>query len=140
MGTTSLAGAGRFSRRQFLSAAAASGTGVRAAVTTPAGKLAVWDLHSHLTGFEGVTPRDRMAAMVRFADRMGVDRMCVFMGYPLQENPAPEALRAQNDQVLEAILSAPQRAFGIVYLNPNHLEFSLREFDRCVRDGPMVGV
>ena len=78
--------------------------------------------------------------MVRFADRMGVDRMCVFMGYPIQENPAPEALRAQNDQVLEAITSAPQRAFGFVYLNPNYLEFSLREFDRCVRDGPMVGV
>jgi predicted TIM-barrel fold metal-dependent hydrolase len=27
-----------------------------------------------------------------------------------------------------------------VYLNPNHVAFSLQEFDRCVRDGPMVGV
>ena len=31
-------------------------------------------------------------------------------------------------------------ALGFVYLNPNHVEFSLEEFDRCVRDGPMVGV
>jgi predicted TIM-barrel fold metal-dependent hydrolase len=27
-----------------------------------------------------------------------------------------------------------------VYLNPNYLKASLDEFDRCVRDGPMVGV
>ena len=32
------------------------------------------------------------------------------------------------------------RAFGFVYLNPNHLQFSLDELNRCVRDGPMVGV
>jgi hypothetical protein len=32
------------------------------------------------------------------------------------------------------------RAFGFVYLNPNHVEASLAELDRCVRDGPMVGV
>ncbi|MGH9718921.1 MAG: amidohydrolase family protein, partial [Bryobacteraceae bacterium] len=44
------------------------------------------------------------------------------------------------DQVLQAISHWHHRAFGFVYLNPNHLEFSLRELDRCVRDGPMVGV
>lgn len=30
--------------------------------------------------------------------------------------------------------------FGFVYLNPTRLEFSSREFDRCVRDGPIVGI
>ncbi len=100
----------------------------------------IWDLHCHLNGFEGRTPAEKMAEMVRFADRLDVERMCVFMGYPFDENPSTETLRAQNDQVLEALKHAPDRAFGFVYLSPNHLDFSLREFDRCVRDGPMVGV
>jgi predicted TIM-barrel fold metal-dependent hydrolase len=32
------------------------------------------------------------------------------------------------------------RAFGFVYLNPKYVEASLAELDRCVQDGPMVGV
>ena len=42
--------------------------------------------------------------------------------------------------MLKALRPWPDRAFGFVYLNPKHLDFSLSEFDRCVRDGPMVGV
>ena len=45
-----------------------------------------------------------------------------------------------NDEVLRAISHFPQRAFGFVYLNPKHTDASLAELDRCVRDGPMVGV
>src|SRR5262249_5669026 len=55
-------------------------------------------------------------------------------------DPSPEELRRQNDEVLQALEHWRHRAFGFVYSNPNHLEFSLAEFDRCVRDGPMVGV
>jgi predicted TIM-barrel fold metal-dependent hydrolase len=62
------------------------------------------------------------------------------LGYPLLEDPAPDQLRETNDQVLRALNHRPDRTLGFVYLSPNHLEFSLREFDRCVRDGPMVGV
>jgi predicted TIM-barrel fold metal-dependent hydrolase len=56
------------------------------------------------------------------------------------EDPTTEQLTADNNTVLEAVKVAGRRAHGYVYLNPNHLEFSLQEFDRCVRDGPMVGV
>jgi uncharacterized protein len=100
----------------------------------------IWDLHCHLNGFEGRTPEEKMAEMVRYADRMGIDRLCVFMGYPFDTNPSPETLRAQNNQVLQAISHWGHRAAGFVYLNPNHLETSLDELNRCVRDGPMVGV
>jgi uncharacterized protein len=71
---------------------------------------------------------------------MEVERMCVFMGYPFSYDPAPDDLRAQNNQVLEALRVGRERMLGFVYLNPNHLDFSLTELDRCVRDGPMVGV
>ena len=42
--------------------------------------------------------------------------------------------------MLQAVRRFPDRAYGSVYLSPAYLEFSLQEFDRCVRDGPMVSV
>ena len=55
-------------------------------------------------------------------------------------DPSAEELRRQNDQVLQALSHWHHRAFGFVYVNPKHVEASLREIDRCVRDGPMVGL
>jgi predicted TIM-barrel fold metal-dependent hydrolase len=49
-------------------------------------------------------------------------------------------MRRQNDEVLRALRAHPDRAFGLVYLTPKHPKESLEELDRCVRDGPMVGV
>src|SRR5882724_954481 len=100
----------------------------------------IWDLHCHLSGFGGRTPDEKMADMIRFADRMGIDRLCVYMGVEHLVDPTPEQLRRQNDEALQAISHWHHRAFGFVYLNPNHLQFSLDELNRCVRDGPMVGV
>ncbi len=101
----------------------------------------IWDLHVHFTNFEGQTPHEKMADAVKFADRMGIERFMLFLGIPPHPaDPTPEELTRINDQVLEALQHWHHRAFGFVYLNPNHLDFSLKEFDRCVRDGPMVGV
>jgi len=100
----------------------------------------IWDLHCHLSGFEGRTSDEKMVQMILYADRMGVDRLCVYMGYPFDYDPSPEKLRAHNNQVLQAISHWHNRAFGFVYLNPKHLQFSLDELNRCVRDGPMVGI
>ncbi len=101
----------------------------------------IWDLHVHFTNFEGRTPDERMANLIRFADRMGVERFLLYLGFPPHpHDPTPEELTKINDQVLEALTHWHHRAWGMAYLNPNHLDFSLREFDRYVRDGPMVGV
>jgi predicted TIM-barrel fold metal-dependent hydrolase len=100
----------------------------------------IWDLHCHLEGFAGRTPDEKMAALIGFADRLGIERVCVFMGFPFLYDPTPEQISRQNDQVREALLHWRHRAFGFVYLSPKHVEFSLREFDRCVREGPMVGI
>jgi predicted TIM-barrel fold metal-dependent hydrolase len=99
----------------------------------------IWDVHCHLTG-DGRTPEERMARMIRFADRMGVERLCVFMGFPFVADPTPDILRQQNDQVLRAISHYHDLAFGFVYASGKHPEVSVREIDRCVKDGPMVGV
>jgi len=100
----------------------------------------IWDLHCHLSGVPGLTPEARLAALLSFADRLGISRLCVSMGLRFSEDPSPEDLRQQNDEVLRAIRRFPERAFGLVYLNPKHTQASLDELNRCVRDGPMVGV
>jgi predicted TIM-barrel fold metal-dependent hydrolase len=100
----------------------------------------MWDLHCHLNGADGRTPDERMVNLIRFADRLGIERLCVFMGYPFLYEPTPEQIREQNDQVLQALSHWHHRAFGFVYMSPQHLDFSLKEFDRCVKNGPMVGI
>lgn len=102
----------------------------------------IWDLHCHLTGgnVRGATPEDRLAHLIAYADRLGIERLCVYMGMKFSPDPAPETIRRQNDEVLRAIEKFPQRAFGFVYLNPKHVDASLAELERCVANGPMVGV
>ena len=99
----------------------------------------IWDVHGHLNA-PGDTPGERLDNLLKFADRMGIERVIVFMGYPFDYDPSPKEVRSQNDQVLQALERSRGRAFGFVYLNPKHTEESLDELDRCVRDGPMVGV
>lgn len=100
----------------------------------------IWDLHCHLPAFGGRTPEESVARMIETGDRLGIERYCVYMGSTWQNDPTPEQLRQGNDEVLRALDHWRDRLFGFVYLNPKHTEFSLKELDRCVRDGPMVGV
>src|SRR5262245_7339496 len=102
--------------------------------------MTIWDAHVHLSGVPGDTPEARLGQLLQFADRMRIERLCVSMGMRWSYDPSPEDMRQQNDAVLRGSNHIPHRAFGFVYLNPKNLEASLRELDRCVRDGPMVGV
>ena len=61
------------------------------------------------------------------------------MGLNLATHPTPEQLRQQNDEVIAALAHYHDRAFGLCYVSGQHVEASLRELDRCIRDGPMVG-
>ena len=103
-------------------------------------KFEIWDAHTHLSGVPGKTPEEKLERLLEYADRMGIARLCVFMGMKLSYEPTPEDMRQQNDDVLRAVKRFPDRAFGFVYLNPKHTQASLDELNRCVRDGPMVGV
>ena len=102
--------------------------------------MRIWDVHCHLTMPGARTPDEAMARLIGYADRMGIERVVVFMAPPHVEDPSPDDLRRQNDQVLQALSHWHHRAFGFAYASPRHVEASLREIDRCVRDGPMVGV
>lgn len=102
--------------------------------------MEIWDLHCHLSGVPGNTPEARLEKLLEYADRMGIARLCIFMGMEWSYDPSPEKLRADNDQVLRALKAFPERTFGLVYLNPKHERASLDELERCVANGPMIGV
>jgi uncharacterized protein len=102
----------------------------------------IWDLHCHIAGanLTGRSPENRLGQLIAVADRVGIDRLCVYMGMQFSGDPSPETMRQQNDEVLSAIAKYPERAFGFAYLNPKHVTASLAELERCVANGPMVGV
>jgi predicted TIM-barrel fold metal-dependent hydrolase len=100
----------------------------------------IWDLHCHLSGVDGRTPEERIAQIMAYADRVGIERLVFFMGWPWAQDPAPDEFRRQNDQVIQALSHWHHRAFGFAYVNPKHVDESLREIDRTVRDGPLVGI
>jgi uncharacterized protein len=84
------------------------------------------------------SPEECTDQLLRFADRLNIER-CV-LSHPGEANPTPEQLRADNDIVLRAIRRAPDRILGLVYVTPDYVEASLQEIDRCLRDGPMIGL
>jgi predicted TIM-barrel fold metal-dependent hydrolase len=88
----------------------------------------------------GDTPEERISALVAWADRLGIERLLVSQGYCTQLHPTPEQFREENDRVMQAVRRFPDRAYGSVYLSPAYPEFSVQEFNRCVRDGPMVSI
>jgi predicted TIM-barrel fold metal-dependent hydrolase len=102
-------------------------------------RLGIWDIHAHV-GTPGATPAHRMEALVKIADRVGVERICICMSPPWQYEPTPEQFRKSNDDVLAILKEWGSRAFGLVYLNPVHTRESLAELERCVADGPMIGI
>ncbi len=102
-------------------------------------RIGAWDIHAHV-GTPGATPEKRMEAHVRIADRVGVERLCINMSPPWHYEPTPEQFRKSNDDVLAILKEWSARAFGFVYLNPVHTRESLAELERCVADGPMIGI
>src|SRR3954462_9408115 len=102
--------------------------------------MRIWDLHCHLSGVPGLTPEERLNQMLRYADRMGIERLCFYLGMKWSQDPTPDELRKSNDDILQVLAKAPDRTFGFVYVNPKHGEVSLSEIERCVANGPMVGV
>ena len=103
--------------------------------------LKIWDAHSHLGALPGFTPEQRMQVLVRDMDRLGIERLILSQGFgEFESHATPEQIRIENDRVMRAVQHFPDRAYGSLFLNPEHVQASLQEFDRCVRDGPMVCV
>jgi hypothetical protein len=42
--------------------------------------MMIWDVHCHLSGVPGRTPDERLAQLIGFADCMGIEHLCGFIG------------------------------------------------------------
>jgi predicted TIM-barrel fold metal-dependent hydrolase len=105
------------------------------------GHIRIWDVHSHLEALPGDTAEARIEILVRHMDRLGIERLILSQGFAqYMTHPTPAQVREENDRVMRAVRRFPDRAYGAVFLSPDDVDFSLQEFDRCVRDGPMVSV
>ena len=98
------------------------------------------DDHVHLSRGYADTPAKGAALLLHFADKLGIDELCLSLGFGREHEPTPDQMRLHNEQVREALACAPDRLVGFVYLNPAHTEASLAEIDRHVVNGPMRGI
>ena len=128
-------------RREFLLGVAGGLAGCAGQVVRDSSPPRIWDLHCHLSGVPGATTQERVEFLFGCADRLGIERLCLLWGSAFSApDPTEDDLRRNNDEVFRAVEIGKGRILGFVYLNPNRGEYSLRELDRCVRDGPLVGV
>jgi hypothetical protein len=100
----------------------------------------IWDLHVHLSGLSGKTPKERINQMLPIMDRMGIDRICLYLGMNWVQDPTPEQFRKANDEMLAAREGHEDRVVVFAYLNPKHLKESLDEIEARIAHGPFVGV
>jgi predicted TIM-barrel fold metal-dependent hydrolase len=112
-----------------------------AAEARAATSFRAWDVHCHLGPLPGDTPEEKLGVLVEHMDRLGIERVIVSQGFEDHEtHPTPDEVRLENDRVMRAVKHYPDRALGALYVSPDDVAFCLEEFDRCVRDGPMVSV
>jgi hypothetical protein len=89
----------------------------------------------------GNTPEDRLELLIRHMDRLGIERVILSQGFEeFEYHPTPEQVHIENDRVMRAVKRFPDRAYGSLYISPDNVDACLEEFDRCVRDGPMVSI
>ncbi len=81
-----------------------------------------------------------MQSTLRMADRMGVERLVIYLGIERSENPPPHELKAANEFIVRCLRVAGDRAVGFAYVNPNYVKESLDEMNWHIADGPMVGI
>ena len=152
-----------WSRRKFLQGTSLAAAGIAARAgwaanqSAPTGKSGheadetqtlksyhIWDVHTHLNKFAGDTTEQKVDDCLRYADRMCVERMLVLTAAsgdgPEPGRPDAEGLRKMNDECIKAVKHAPDRLFGCAFMNPQYIDACLDEINRCVRDGPLVGL
>lgn len=103
---------------------------------SPAG---IVDAHVHLVRFAG---EESTRLLVESARRAGIGRLlCSSLGVERYENPiTARGMIAANDYALREMERFPAEIACLCYACPAFPEESLRELERCVARGPMIGV
>lgn len=104
--------------------------------------MTIIDCHIHMPPGADGYDEAKVTECLALADRAGVDRMVYLFGLRHADlDPQQDDLVASNDIGIELVTRHPDRFDGFCYLNPSLPEaFSLAEIERCVVNGPLVGI
>jgi predicted TIM-barrel fold metal-dependent hydrolase len=97
------------------------------------------DCHIHLYG-ERENVIDHTDSLLRYGDRLGIEKFIVCLGPQLIRQPDAQRLEDDTEYVLAAMQHAPERIEGLVYGSGNHTQKSLELMERYIANGPMKGV
>lgn len=97
------------------------------------------DCHVHIGDWSSTESLDRI---VGSGLTNGINKLIVsalgeksYIAYP-----TPEEFVSANNIVLNALNKYPDILLGICYVNPKYPEEALAEIERCIANGPMIGI
>lgn len=91
------------------------------------------DSHVHILHAE----ETHLTALLRDADRWGIDRLCISsLSRVWTPKPDEAALEEAAQDVLAACERHPDRFIGFTYVSAEHVNKSLELMERCVANGP----
>ena len=99
----------------------------------------IWDVHTHLHGVNSRTPKCGWQETSSGLPTGWASSRLPLHGLPFLMDPTKE-LREQNDQCCKPSSFTTTGRSDSVYASGKHPDESVREIDRCVKNGPMVGV
>ena len=98
--------------------------------------MRIWDLHCHLPSpqLNGESLLEQMEHMLEIAQRVGIERICVFLRTGSGGGPNGDS------QIMDALERFRGRAFGFVWCDLFEVKQSIDKLNRWIGDGPMVGL
>ena len=103
----------------------------------------IFDVHTHLFQMHegGRLDEVEIDTFIARMDRCEIDRALTLGPVTIDPYPNEQLTRDFNTHTINAVEHAPDRLSGLCYLNPAlDPQFNLEEMQRCVADGPLVGV
>lgn len=102
------------------------------------GKFRCIDAHNHVWGKDGKFDKTEARNILKAADLIGIDRLCVSLPL-LNDCPTPEECRQSNDIIIAA-MKFSTRFIGFCFVNPGYGREAAAEIERCVVRHDMVGI
>src|SRR5260370_23415060 len=95
--------------------------------------VTIWDIHCHPQAprIQGRTLMEKVETLIRVADRMGIERLGLFL------RPGKEAKEIQD-----VLVRYRNKVFGFLWMTlwNDTIESHIDALNRWIRDGPMVGM
>jgi len=89
-----------------------------------------------------VHPWGNIERILDSAKRNGISKICLSSpgNGRLKAYPSSRDVSLSNDLILSILDKYPQETYGLCYLNPCHTKSSLKEIERCIIKGKMIGI